>query len=191
MSPAKTTEPIEMPLRRVTWVDPRNRDKWGPDPQEERASLGLSDLYKSIASHCCGERSENQPRHHCNCCSRLHCSRLAGITLTFSREKNSLSLRCGVSSKFFDHPPVSRHNEIKRWRRSWPTITRSLDSRHSARTNTTPHVKPVRWHTLIAQRVCPAVTRFAATRGVSGADENECTCKAIIEGYIGPVDCCA
>jgi len=46
----------------------------------------VSGPLKSIMSHCCRVRSKKLLRHQHDCCSRLHCSRLAGGTHTFTRE---------------------------------------------------------------------------------------------------------
>ena len=46
-------------------------------------------------------QQKNQQRHHSNWCRRLHCNRLAAVTLTFSFDIPPPW--CGLPSKFVDH----------------------------------------------------------------------------------------
>jgi len=71
--------------------------KCGPDTRRGRGSI----------------RSKNKSRHQHNCCSRLHCSQLASVTLTFPPLKIHL-LQCSLSSKCFDHLSIYKHSVLKK-----------------------------------------------------------------------------
>jgi len=91
---------------RVDWVGPKEPcDICRSRSLYKKRILGLSGPMKSIwvtVTAAVYAAKKNQQRHQRDCCSQLHCSRLAGVTLTFPSWKIPL-LRCGLSSKFFDH----------------------------------------------------------------------------------------
>ena len=64
--------------------------RWGQSPPQKGAVLGggfVRPIEKHRKSLLRAQRQKNQYWHQCNCCSPLHCYRLAIVTLTFSPVK--------------------------------------------------------------------------------------------------------
>ena len=90
--PCKTAEPIEMSFGWVTQLVPSNYVIDGStDPQGNGQFLGIV------------WTAEKPSWVTLDCCSWLHSSWLAGVTLTFPREKSAPPLRGSLSSKFFNY----------------------------------------------------------------------------------------
>jgi len=84
VSPAKTAELIQMPIGVWTLVGPRNHVlDGGPDTPKGMGNFG--GIVRPIDKHCesllRGMQQNNQSRHRRDCCSRLYCLWLAGVTL--------------------------------------------------------------------------------------------------------------
>jgi len=85
ISPAKTAELIEIPIGRVILVSPRNRVLEGPTSPKGNWQLLAFEKHCELLLLC--TQHKNQYRHQRDCCSRLNCSEVASVTLTFLREK--------------------------------------------------------------------------------------------------------
>jgi len=83
VSPAKTAEPIEMPIGGQTRVSPRNCTiTLGRDPRGSGQFLGLSNSMKIIGSLCCGISSKSD-----------HSIINNGTTCDAAFRQNSLTIR--------------------------------------------------------------------------------------------------
>ena len=101
VSPAKTDEPIEIPLGGGMGYSrglKKSCIKWGRDfSRPERANFEGCAHWKNIWSLCCGMCSKRDHWTLCDCCSRLQCSRLAVVALHCPREKSP------CDAALFDH----------------------------------------------------------------------------------------
>ena len=75
VSPTKTTEPAEMPLRWVTWVGTGGLDL----PRGRGNFLGLSSSLKSTVSQCCGIRNKNINNNKISITAAADCTAATGI----------------------------------------------------------------------------------------------------------------
>ena len=66
----------------------------GPDtPREGAVFWSCPAHWKTLYVIAIYTATENQYRHKRECCCPLHCCRLAGVTLTFPREKSAPAMR--------------------------------------------------------------------------------------------------